>query len=69
LLGALSLALALNKIYHINMNSNELFVQMIAERELEHCVFIVLIPPKKQHHKRDKQQLREQNQGEEKKKP
>ena len=69
LLGALSLALALNKIYTINMNSQELFIQMIAEHELEHCAFIALISLNKQHQKKDKKQLQEQNQGEESKKP
>jgi hypothetical protein len=51
------------------MNSQELFVQMIAEQELEHCAFIALIPLNKRHQNRDKQRLQEQNQGEENKKP
>jgi hypothetical protein len=51
------------------MNSQELFIQMIAEHELEYCAFIALIPLKTQPRKRDRQQLQEQNQGEEDKKP
>jgi hypothetical protein len=51
------------------MNSQELFIQMMAERKLEYCAFIVLIPLNKQHQRRDKMQLQDQNQGEENKKP
>ena len=39
LLGTLSLASTLNKIYTYDMNSNELFVQMMAERAEALCFY------------------------------